>query len=161
MPLNIDWQQILLHLFNVALLFAILYFLLYKPVHKFMDERAEKYEKMKNDTENRLAEAEKTKAEYEKQLAEANAEIDELKAQARRDMAKAADASRENAEKEAKDIISAARTGAESEKKKIIDEARGELTDLIAGAAEKLVSESTAAAYDEFLSAAEESGTDE
>ena len=155
MPLNIDWQQILLHLFNVALLFAILYFLLYKPVHKFMDERTEKYEKMKNDTENRLAEAEKTKSEYEKQLAEANAEIDALKAKARSDMAKAADASRQNAEKEAKNIIDAARTGAESEKKKIIDEARDEISGMLSEAAEKLVSERTAASYDEFLNAAE------
>ena len=30
-PLNIDWQQILLHLFNFIILFGILYFFLYKP----------------------------------------------------------------------------------------------------------------------------------
>ena len=43
-PLNINWQQILLHLFNFAILFAGLYFLLYKPVKKFMEKR-EKYYK--------------------------------------------------------------------------------------------------------------------
>ena len=32
MPLNIDWQQILLHLLNFAILFAGLWLLLYKPV---------------------------------------------------------------------------------------------------------------------------------
>ena len=42
-PLNIDWQQILLHLLNFVILFAILYFLLYDPVKKFMDKRCEYY----------------------------------------------------------------------------------------------------------------------
>ena len=36
MPLNIDLQQICLHLFNFTLLLAILYFLLYQPVKDFM-----------------------------------------------------------------------------------------------------------------------------
>ena len=30
-PLNIDWQQILLHLFNFVILAGGLYFILYKP----------------------------------------------------------------------------------------------------------------------------------
>ena len=34
MPLNIDWQQILLHVLNLALLVAGLYVLLYKDVYK-------------------------------------------------------------------------------------------------------------------------------
>lgn len=36
MPLNIDWQQILLHLLNFLILGVGLYLLLYKPVRKFM-----------------------------------------------------------------------------------------------------------------------------
>ena len=39
MPLNIDLQQICLHLFNFTLLLAILYFLLYQPVKDFMAKR--------------------------------------------------------------------------------------------------------------------------
>ena len=39
-PLNIDWQQILLHLFNFVLLAGGLYFLLYAPVRNFMEKRA-------------------------------------------------------------------------------------------------------------------------
>ena len=33
-PLNVDWQQILLHLFNFIILFGGLWLLLYKPVKK-------------------------------------------------------------------------------------------------------------------------------
>ena len=43
-PLNIDWRQILLHLFNLVILFLILYFLLYNPVKKFMEKRKKLYE---------------------------------------------------------------------------------------------------------------------
>ena len=46
MPLNIDWQQILLHLLNFVILFTGLWFLLYKPVRAFMQKRREHYEKM-------------------------------------------------------------------------------------------------------------------
>lgn len=38
-PLNVDWQQILLHLFNFIILFGGLWLLLYKPVKDFMAKR--------------------------------------------------------------------------------------------------------------------------
>ena len=40
-PLNVDWQQILLHLLNFTILFGALYILLYKPVKDFMKGRAD------------------------------------------------------------------------------------------------------------------------
>ena len=43
MPLNIDWQQILLHLLNFLILAVGLYFILYKPVKKFMKKREVDY----------------------------------------------------------------------------------------------------------------------
>ena len=36
-PLNIDWQQILLHLLNFVILAGGLYLLLYQPVKAFME----------------------------------------------------------------------------------------------------------------------------
>ena len=42
MPLNIDWQQILLHWMNLAILAGGLYFLLYKPVVDFMHKREQR-----------------------------------------------------------------------------------------------------------------------
>lgn len=46
MPLNIDLVQILLHLLNFVILFAIMYFLLYNPIKKFTDKRIEYYKKL-------------------------------------------------------------------------------------------------------------------
>ena len=45
-PLNIDWQQILLHLFNFAILAGGLYLLLYRPVKQFMERRQTHYEEL-------------------------------------------------------------------------------------------------------------------
>ena len=53
LPLNIDFQQILLHLFNFAILGFGLYILLYKPVKDFLEKRQEHYEAM--DAEARAA----------------------------------------------------------------------------------------------------------
>ena len=71
MPLNIDWQQILLHLLNFVILFTGLWFLLYKPVRSFMQKRKEHYEKMDADAEKKHAEAEEKRAVYEEKLAQA------------------------------------------------------------------------------------------
>ena len=57
-PLNIDWQQILLYLFNFSILVGGLYLLLFKPVKNFMDKRAKHYQ----DMENAAAEREKKTA---------------------------------------------------------------------------------------------------
>ena len=45
-PLNIDWQQILLHLFNFSILVGGLYLLLFKPVKRFMEKREKHYADM-------------------------------------------------------------------------------------------------------------------
>ena len=53
-PLNIDWQQILLHLFNFTILFGALYILLYKPVRDFMAKRTAYYADMDARAEDAL-----------------------------------------------------------------------------------------------------------
>ena len=60
LPLNVDLQQILLHLFNVVLLFGILYFLLYKPIKDFMNKRTQYYKDMDDKAKADLEEADNT-----------------------------------------------------------------------------------------------------
>ena len=45
-PLNIDWQQILLHLFNFAILAAGSICCSTKPVRQFMEKREAHYREM-------------------------------------------------------------------------------------------------------------------
>ena len=81
-PLNIDWQQILLHLFNFSILVGGLYLLLFKPVKNFMDKRTKHYQ----DMESAAVEREKATAEMEAAMqqrqAALDAELDEKRAAA-------------------------------------------------------------------------------
>ena len=74
-PLNIDWQQILLHVLNFVILFGGLYFLLYKPVKNFMAKREAHYAEMAQKAQSELDSAEKIKADYQEQLKSVEGEI--------------------------------------------------------------------------------------
>ena len=67
-PLNIDYQQILLHWMNLAILTGGLYFLLFKPVKQFMQKREAYYKDLDAQADAKLAEAEQIKAEYQAKL---------------------------------------------------------------------------------------------
>lgn len=162
MPLNIDWQQILLHLFNFVVLFAILYFLLYKPVKQFMDKRTEYYKDLEDEVKANLAESEKVKAEYTEKLSSVEAEIVHHKEIARKELDASLEARKKQAEDEAAKIIADARNTAEREREKILKEAQGEIAEMVTTATEKIVSGGdTSDAFDQFLSAVQRGEKDE
>lgn len=160
MPLNINMQQILLHMLNFVILFGALYFLLYQPVKNFMDARRAGYEKMEAAAKADLAAAEQTKEEYEARLKNADGEIAARKQEADAAMQRAAGERRALAEKQAEEIIRKARENALHEREQLLAQARGEISELMGAAAEKLVLGSENDAYEQFLAAAEERGDD-
>ncbi len=156
MPLNIDWQQILLHLLNFIILFAGLWLLLYKPVRKFMQKRKDEYEKQDAESERKQTEASQLRAQYEQKLADADAEIEAKRADARKTMDAYAAMRKNAAQEEADSILKEARENAVREKEKSVREARREISALAAEATEKLALRETASeAFDQFLDAAE------
>ena len=134
-PLNIDWQQILLHLLNFVILAGGLYLLLYKPVKTFMEKRQQYYQEQDAKAAKTLADAEKTAAEVRQQLKNADAEAAAKLAAAQ----KSADA----------------HAAAQREHDKLLSDAQKELKDLAVTATEKLVLQSDGDAFDQFLDAAE------
>ena len=139
-PLNIDWQQILLHLFNFSILVGGLYLLLFKPVKNFMDKRAKHYA----DMESAAVEREKSTAALEASMRQRQAALDaEL------------DEKRTAAYEQADKIVAAARENAENDRKKIVDEANREAVSIAEAAMEKLLAKETSRAYDAFVNAAE------
>ena len=162
MPLNIDWQQILLHVFNFVVLFAILYFLLYKPVKDFMDKRQKYYEDMDRAANEKLAESENAKAEYTNKLASVEDELAMTRENAQKELDASLAACRREAEDEAAKIIADAKLAAEREREKILKGAQGEIADMVTVAAEKIISaRSTSDAFDQFLAGAQRSEDDE
>ena len=153
-PLNIDWQQILLHLLNFAILAGGLYLLLFKPVKAFMEKRESYYQNMDSEAKQKLQDAEALKDSYTRQLDSAAQEIAQKKADAQ----KAIEASRSEQLKAAKDeadrILQAARANTEREHDKMLRDAQKEMADLAVTAAEKLLLKGEGSPYEQFLNAA-------
>lgn len=162
LPLNIDWQQILLHLFNFVVLFGILYFLLYKPVKDFMEKRTEYYKKLDDDANTNLETAEKTKNEYIEKLAKVDDEISEKKEAARKEIEAENKIKIKQAEQQAEQILSEARQTLDREHAKMIKEAQSEISNMIVSATEKIVLQAgTSESFDQFLTTVERSGDNE
>ena len=154
MPLNIDWQQILLHLFNFLILGIGLYLLLYKPVKKFMKKREDTYAEREEKTAAAVSDAEKTREEYEKKLAAADEEIAGLRKQAALDAENAGKAIVGEARADAEKIVADARAAAVKEHDRIVGKAGDDIRDIVGKIAEKVgTSNDVDAAYEEFLAA--------
>ena len=158
LPLNIDLQQVLLHLMNFTILLAILYFLLYKPVKAFSDKRTDEYKKADEEAKRLLAEAAAHEKEYADKLSFADEEIRQKKAEARKEMNDAAEAETKKAKLEAEKILQSAKVEAENRRARMLSDAKSELSDMVLEATEKIVEKSTSDAYDRFLNAAKSDG---
>ncbi|MBO7520152.1 MAG: ATP synthase F0 subunit B [Clostridia bacterium] len=146
LPLNINFQQILLHMLNLVLLFGGLYLLLYKPVKKFMDGRAAKYKELDDTANRKLAEAEKARTQAEAKLAGVEAEISENRTKARLEAEKEAEEIIEDAKKIKKKMLADAEEAALREKNRMINDAREEIAEIAVKAAEKVINEKTSKA---------------
>ena len=156
LPLNIDLQQIMLHLLNFTILFGILYILLYKPVKDFMAKRTAYYTDMDSKAEGALKAAEESREAYDEKLQAFDDEVRAERSKVGKEIAESRDRQLAAAKADAEKIVSDARTEAEREKEEIIASAQKEITDMVTGAMEKLTLEQSASdAFDQFLDAAE------
>ena len=154
MPLNIDWQQILLHLLNFTILAGGLYFILYKPVKNFMGTREAHYRELDEQSKrDREAAAALRKAAQEKYDA-AEDEIsllrtrvsDELEAEKQRQLSEA--------RAQARRILETAGKTAELRNKKALADSNEEIRAMALEAVQKLLV-NDGSALDKFLDAAE------
>ena len=160
MPLNIDWQQILLHMLNFVILAGGLYFILYKPVKSFMAKREQHYKEMNDAAETNRAEAaalrkatqEKYDAAVDEVIRMRTKASDEIEAEKQRLLGEA--------RAEARRILETAGKTAEMRSKKALADSNDELRALAMEAVEKLLI-NDGSALDKFLDAAESEQRDE
>ena len=152
MPLNIDWQQILLHWLNLAILTGGLYFLLYKPVKEFMTKREAHYRGLDEAAAAKLAE--RIKAECQDKLDKADEEIRQERAKAQQSIQQSTEDQLAQAREQARQIVTHAQTEAEHSRERILRESQRELRKLAAQATKKLAFH--ADPFDQFLDLAEE-----
>ncbi len=161
LPLNIDIQQILLHLLNFTILFGILYFLLYSPVKKFMEKREQYYKDMDAEAKGELEKAKANNAESEKKLADLDNELSLMRKSMNADMDEAREQMISEAKKEAKEIINSANSKAMMDRERIMAETQNEIKEMVAKATEKIVLNSEVGeSYDDFLASVERKDSD-
>lgn len=155
MPLNIDWQQILLHLFNFVLLFTILFVLLYRPIKKFMEKRSNYYKEMDEKSKKTLEESVAAKDKYEEHLKNAEVEINNLREKASKEADELSESIIADAKVEATKIVENAKVEAAKERRLAVSEANEEISKMVADATKKIVFEDTNSAYETFLNTVE------
>ena len=155
LPLNIDIQQIILHLFNFFILFGGLYFLLYKPVKKFMDDRTAYYADMDAQANTALENAKDLESSWNTKLEDVEEEMAEKRRQAALEAEEIANERKAQTQLQCEEMLNAAKAEAVREKEKIISEAKEEVADLAMEAVKKLLPSEDEDPLDAFLDRAE------
>ena len=153
MPLNIDWQQILLHWMSLVILVGGLYFLLYKPVKKFITKREEYYKDLEKQTSDKIAEAEQLKVQYGEKLAAADEEIAHARSKAMLAVEQSTQDQIDQARAEAEQIVAKARAQADRIKEQAVHDSQDEIRRLAEKATERLALKKDP--FDQFLDVAE------
>lgn len=156
MPLNIDFLQVLLHLFNFVILSAGLYLLLYKPVKGFMDQREAAYAQKAQEAEERIAEAMELRRTYEEQLAGLEKEMDESRRSLRMELEAERQEELEKAREKAEQIVKKAAAEARLEHERMMIDVNRQTGELAEEATKRLLGRSTSDLFDDFLDLSEE-----
>lgn len=154
-PLNIDWQQILLHLFNFAILAGGLYLLLYRPVKQFMEQRQAYYQNIHQEAQQVKEQADQMKAEYQEKMSQVEKTIAQRQADAEQELEQLRSQQVADAKQEAEEILAKAQENAQREKAEMISKASKELVDIAVTAAEKIALGADGDPYEQFLTLAE------
>ncbi len=139
--IGIDWHVLLAQLINFTILFGLLFFLLYKPVRRMLDERSARIKESMEQAERIKEQLAKTEEQVREQLDSARREGQNILAQAAQMGEHLKEEASVGARQDAEVIIARARTEIERERDEAIEELRRQFVDLAITAAEKVVSE--------------------
>jgi F-type H+-transporting ATPase subunit b len=140
--IGIDWQVLLAQFVNFAILFGLLFVLLYKPMRRMLDERSNRIKESMEQAEQIKEQITNTEEQVKLQMEAARREGQEILAQAAQMGERLKEEAKGEARQEAEVIVARARTEIERERDQAIDEVRREFVDLAIRAAEKVVNES-------------------
>ena len=138
---GVEWQMLVSQGVSFAIVAAALYFAVFKPVMKAADERKRRIEQGLQDAQKAKEELANAKAEADKQTAEAAAQAAQILKEARDDAKRAQETAAREASAKAEEIRERANEQIERDKIKMREDLRGELSALVAEAAEAVVGE--------------------
>ncbi len=128
------WQ-----LFNFALVAAIVWFLILKPLTKKMDERKKIIDESLDRAEIIASQVTKSKEEYDAAIAKAKADANEVLATAKADAEEYKNKMKETTKAEIESLVLAGKKQLATERETMMAEVRAELAGLVTGATEKIL----------------------
>ncbi|MFQ5812837.1 MAG: F0F1 ATP synthase subunit B, partial [Anaerolineae bacterium] len=125
--LGINGPFLLSQIVNFLILFAALYFLLWKRVLKMFEERKQRIAQGLADAEQARKDRERAEAEYQQRIERAEQKREEILAQAAREGEQAREEVLAEARAEAERIIAASKAEVERERQEMLAELRGQV----------------------------------
>ncbi len=139
--LGINGPFLISQIVNFLILFAALYFLLWKRVLKMLDERKQRIAQGLADAEQARKDRERAEAEYQERIRQAEEEREEILAKAAREGEQAKEKILAEARSEAERIIAEARAEIERERQEMLAELRGQVATLAIAVSNKIIGE--------------------
>ncbi len=143
--LGLEWQSVLLHLFNLVVLTVGLYFLLFKPVKRMIRERKEKVAKIEKENAELSEEVRRMKESGEKVLSEARQEAASIREAAKKEADRKADEIVGQAREQARGMLEQTERSLGEERRKLQKDIEREIADVSVLVAEKVIEKSISA----------------
>ena len=152
--LGLSLTKFLLHLLNFAILFTALWFILYKPVMKFIRERQARVEGQQKEAEENLKASEEAREAAEERLRTLDAELSEKRAAAEKETEAACEKLVADANARAEDIVKSAEDKARKEAAEVVSGAKTGIRDAAVTLAESILNEKVDEVDDSLIDAA-------
>ncbi len=137
--LGVNLPGLIAQIINFSLLLGLLYMLLYKPVVRMLDQRAQRIKESLDQAERLKAETARSEEAVKRQIDEARQEGRNIVAQATQVAERLREEAREQARKDAEAIITRARAEVQRERDQAIEQLRSQFADLTVLAAERVI----------------------
>lgn len=149
--LGINTQLFVFQLINFAIVGAIVWFLILKPLTKKLEERSKMVAKSVDDAKRIETNLQMSEQQYQNKIDEAKVEANKLLAQAQEEAAGLGAKMKEKAEADVEQLIKQAKSKIAEEKEKMTAELREETGTLVIAAVEKIIGEKVDAKKDAKL----------
>ena len=140
--LGLNLAGLITHFISFGILFALLIFLLYKPLGRVLDERRKRIEEGLTASERAQEAGEEARAEARAEIQQGRDEAQRLVAQAQELAQRIEAEARENAVGQAEQLIERARSEIEQERDQAVQQLRNEFAGMAIAAAERVIEQS-------------------
>ncbi len=148
---HLDGKLLIAQIINFAIVFLVLYFLVFKPLFAVMGDRTKTIDKSLQEAREIEERLEKTKAEQKAIIKQAKVEAADLLAEAERQAEERKQALVMEAKEEIGELMNREKAKMQTEKAETLREIRTEVADMIKVSWEKILLEKVDAAKDEKI----------